>query len=88
MFSEIWGYKLPISEKGHNAHLLWAPKYKRIPQCIDKNDEDWEIELSGFFNERQNMEKNGDKIPLAYSSFTEWCCAELESGMYTGDHIV
>ena len=80
MFAEIWGYKLPISESGHNAHLLWAPKYKRIPQCTNMEDEDWKLDLSGFWNEKQHWEKKKDTIPSPYTSFTEWCCAELESG--------
>ena len=84
MFAEIWGYKLPISEKGRNAHLLWAPKYKRVPQCVDKTDEDWQMDLSGFVNEKQNFEEDKfgykAKLPKMYSSFTEWCCTELESG--------
>ena len=80
MFAEIWGYKLPISKSGQNAHLLWAPKYKRIPQCTDMKDEDWQLDLSGFLNEKQHWEEKKDTIPSPYTSFTEWCCAELESG--------
>ena len=64
MFNEIWkvGGK-PISSAPdadgtrHDTHMLWAPKYKRIDQCVDKTDEDWEDGLSGFRNEKQNKEK-------------------------------
>ena len=87
MFNEIWkvGGK-PISSAPdadgtrHDTHMLWAPKYKRIDQCVDKTDEDWEDGLSGFRNEKQNKEKQSKIIPSKYSTFTEWCCAELEAG--------
>ena len=86
MFAEIWGYVIPISKSPdadgtrHDAHMLWAPKYKRVDQCVDMKDEDWQDELSGFRNEKQNKKKQLNIIPSQYSSFTEWCCAELEAG--------